>query len=74
MIIVSVQCLGNPETYEQALRKCAQFKTISERNVCRMNVTKRYKNVPTIEIKQRPRFRYKTIILEDFEWENEDER
>lgn len=45
MIIVSVQCLGNQETYQEAMLKCAKLKTMSERNICRMDATHRYRNV-----------------------------
>lgn len=44
IIMVSTQCLSNPETYTGALLKCSQFKTMSERNMCRAEVTKRYRN------------------------------
>lgn len=44
MIIVSMQCLSQ-ETYNEAMLKCSKLKTMSERNVCRMDATERYRNV-----------------------------
>lgn len=30
-------------TYEEALLKCSHYKSFSDRNMCRMNVTEKYK-------------------------------
>ena len=60
MIIVSVQCLGFQETYEQAMLKCSKYKDQSARNICRMDATERYRNVQP-EIKDETFYIPKTI-------------
>ena len=76
IIMISMQCFGNQETYEQALLKCTQFKTMSERNVCRMHVTERYKSLPDTEMDEPPcSWRVNKVTLEDYRLDdNTDER
>ena len=75
LIIVSVQCLCNQETYIEALLKCAQLKAMSERNVCRAEVTERYRRFSSIPSDEAPYFgRVKKVTLEEFSLEGTDER
>jgi len=43
MIMVSMQCLSQ-ETYQQAMLKCSKL-PVSQRNLCRMDATNRYRNI-----------------------------
>ena len=66
LIIIYTQCL-NIETYEQALQKCSKL-NMSERNICRMRVTERYKYVTPAPIKEEIFFikRSNNVNLIDF--------
>ena len=71
-----MQCLGNQETYEEALLKCSKLKTMSERNVCRMNVTERYRDFQDTVIDEPPCiWRINKVTLEEYRLDdNTDER
>ena len=74
LVITAIKYFSNEETYEQALLKCARLKVLSNRNICRTSVTKKYREIPLIEFTMKSHLQYRDVTLQDFIRESKNER